>query len=87
MAALLSEAATGDAQAWAGLVDAFAATVWAAACSTGLDAAGAASVSRATWLRLVDQLNRIEDADQLGDWLTATARREAERAQRLHKRT
>ncbi|MFC7483989.1 RNA polymerase sigma factor [Luedemannella flava] len=42
-----------------------------------LGRADAADVSQATWLRLVEHLNDIRDADRLGAWLVTTARREA----------
>ncbi|HWE54372.1 MAG TPA: hypothetical protein VG435_02615 [Acidimicrobiales bacterium] len=80
---LVTGATAGDGRAWDGLVEALAPTVWAEASAGGLDPAGAVEVSRATWLRLVDHLDQTQQADQLSRWLTATARRETQRLERL----
>jgi DNA-directed RNA polymerase specialized sigma24 family protein len=52
IAALVQAAGSGDQQAWNGLVDKFASTVWAIARGYRLNAADAADVSKTTWLRL-----------------------------------
>jgi RNA polymerase sigma factor (sigma-70 family) len=74
---LVSDAAAGDSGAWDALVDRFAGTVWAVARAYRLSASDAADVSQTTWLRLVEHLDRIEQPDRIGGWLTTTARREA----------
>jgi RNA polymerase sigma factor (sigma-70 family) len=83
IAALVKAAAAGDQHAWNGLVDKFASTVWAIARGYRLNAADAADVSQTTWLRLVENLNRIEQPERVGAWLATTARREALRVLRL----
>src|SRR5579863_946494 len=77
IAALVTAAAAGDQNAWNGLVDKFASTVWAIARGYRLNAADAADVSQTTWLRLVENLDRIEQPERLGAWLATTSRRES----------
>lgn len=77
---LVRASASGDQEAWDLLVERFAATVWAVASGYGLSTADAADVSQVTWLRLVEQLDRIEQPERVGTWLAATARRESLRA-------
>jgi RNA polymerase sigma factor (sigma-70 family) len=83
IAALVKAAAAGDQHAWNGLVDKFASTVWAIARGYRLNAADAADVSQTTWLRLVENLNRIEQPERVGAWLATTTRREALRVLRM----
>jgi RNA polymerase sigma factor (sigma-70 family) len=85
-AALVRAAAAGDQDAWNALVDKFASTVWAIARGFRLNAADAADVSQATWLRLVEHLDRIHQPDRVGAWLATTARRESLRVLRLSGR-
>jgi DNA-directed RNA polymerase specialized sigma24 family protein len=79
VARLVNDAARGDQDAWNQLVDRFASVVWAVARGHRLSDADAAHVSRTTWLRLVDNLQRLERPDQVSDWLATTARRESRR--------
>jgi RNA polymerase sigma factor (sigma-70 family) len=74
--ALVAAAAAGDRGAWETIVDRFAGLVWSVARGLGLGAADAADVSQATWLRLVEHLDRIREPAALGAWLATTARRE-----------
>jgi RNA polymerase sigma factor (sigma-70 family) len=83
IAVLVQAAAAGDQHAWNGLVDKFASTVWAIARGYRLNAADAADVSQTTWLRLVENLNRIEQPERVGAWLATTTRREALRVLRM----
>ena len=77
MAELLGRAAAGDQSAWTRIVDRYAPLVWSVARSFRLNAADAADVHQATWLRLVEQMDSIRDPERLGAWLATTARREA----------
>ena len=77
VAGLVKAAAHGDPHAWDRLVDRFASTVWAVARSHRLNAADAADVSQTTWMRLVENLDRIEQPERIGAWLVTTARRES----------
>lgn len=76
-AAVLRAAAAGDQKAWESLVDRYANLVWSVARSFQLGQSDASDVSQATWLRLVEHIDDVRDADKLGSWLATTARREA----------
>jgi RNA polymerase sigma factor (sigma-70 family) len=69
-------AAAGDGAAWHRLVDQYDGLVWAVARSFRLSASDAADVVQTTWLRLVEHLDRIEQAERVSAWLVTTARRE-----------
>ncbi|HLY48738.1 MAG TPA: sigma-70 family RNA polymerase sigma factor, partial [Solirubrobacteraceae bacterium] len=86
MAELVRRATQGDQQAWNGLVDRFAATVWAIARAHRLNEASAADVSQTTWLRLVEHLDTIKQPERVGAWLATTARRESLRVLRVSAR-
>lgn len=86
VAELVEGARAGSREAWEGLVDRFAGLVWAVARSLRLDASDAADVSQTTWLKLLQNLDRIEKADRVGGWLATTARRESLRVLRLSGR-
>jgi RNA polymerase sigma factor (sigma-70 family) len=79
-------AAAGDQSAWNALVERFASTVWAIARGHRLSAADAADVSQTTWLRLLENLDRIEQPERVGAWLATTARRECLRLLRMSGR-
>jgi RNA polymerase sigma factor (sigma-70 family) len=70
-------AVAGDRGAWDAIVSRYAGLVWAVARGQGLSAADAADVSQVTWLRLVENADRIRQPDALGSWLATTARRES----------
>lgn len=76
VAPLIAAAAAGDASAWDTLVERFSGLLWATARSHRLDASDAADVVQTTWLRLLENLDRIQDAERLGGWLATVARRE-----------
>jgi RNA polymerase sigma factor (sigma-70 family) len=83
---LVRAAGGGDFDAWNELVNRFAGMVWTVARRHRLSSADAADVSQTTWLRLVEQLNRIEHPERVGGWLATTARRESLRVLRLAER-
>jgi len=83
---LISAANEGDEAAWGAIVDRFAGLVWATARAHRLAPAEAADVAQTTWLRLVENLDRIKDPERLGAWLATTARRECLRHIRLQSR-
>lgn len=85
-AMLLKAAAAGDQQAWDRIIDDYHRLVWSVARGFRLSQADAADVSQTTWLRLVENLDRIRDPDQLGAWLATTARRESLRLIRQARR-
>lgn len=73
---LLDRAAGGDQAAWNALVDRYNNLLWSIARGFRLDVADAADAVQNTWLRLVENLDRIADPERLGSWLGTTARRE-----------
>jgi RNA polymerase sigma factor (sigma-70 family) len=83
---LIDAAGEGDEVAWSTLVDRFEGLIWATTRAHRLPSAEAADVTQTTWLRLVENLNRIENPERLGAWLATTARRECLRHIRLRAR-
>lgn len=79
---LVRRAAAGDQRAWNELTDEFAGLVWGIARAFRLSDADAADVSQTTWLRLVENLDRLQDPSRVGAWLATTARRQC--IQHLH---
>lgn len=82
----MRRAAAGDRAAWDELVASFGRLVWSIAAAHRLGPADAAEVSQTTWLRLVENLDRITQPERLGGWLATTARRESLRLLRLRGR-
>lgn len=76
-AELVRRAAGGDRDAWTELVDAYAGMIFSIARSHRLGDADATDVSQTTWLRLVENIERINDPSRVGAWLATTARRES----------
>jgi RNA polymerase sigma factor (sigma-70 family) len=83
---LVSEAGNGNEAAWGVIVDRFSGLVWSTTRAHRLSPAEAADAAQSTWLRLVENLDRIEDPERLGAWLATTARRECLRIIRMGKR-
>jgi RNA polymerase sigma factor (sigma-70 family) len=77
VALLVTRAADGDQAAWNALVDEFGGLVWRTTRAHRLDAADAADVFQTTWMRLVENLDRVQDPARLGAWLATTARHES----------
>lgn len=74
---VFQRAQSGDRAAWEELVLRFGTLVSAVARRCRLSEADVAEVSQTTWLRLVENLDRIEQPDRLGAWLATTSRRES----------
>jgi len=83
---LIRAAARGDQDAWSTIVDRFQGLVWSTARAYRLPQADAADVAQTTWLRLVENLDRIREPERLGAWLATTARNECLRHIRLRGR-
>ncbi len=83
---MVSAAASGDHRAWDALVDEFGGLVWSIARAHRLSDADAADVAGATWLRLVEHVGDLREADRVGAWLATTARRECLRVLRGARR-
>ena len=83
---LVHRAAGGDRQAWEHLVDQYARLIWAITRDFKLVESDAGDVSQATWLRLLEHIDRIRHPDRLGSWLAATARNECLRSLAARKK-
>lgn len=83
---LVAAAADGDAAAWNQLTQQYSGLLWAIARGYRLSPADAADVVQTTWLRLVENLDRLRDAERVGAWLAATARHECLRVVRRSAR-
>lgn len=79
---LVRRAREGDASAWNELVDAYVGMVWSITRAHRLGPSDGGDVSQATWLRLLENIDRITDPDRVGAWLATTARRECLRVLR-----
>jgi RNA polymerase sigma factor (sigma-70 family) len=83
---LVRDAADGDQAAWNRLVERFNGLVWSVARGHRLDSADASDVVQTTWLRLVENLGRLQEPERVGAWLATTARRESLRTLRVSAR-
>ncbi len=72
----LQLAAAGDQVAWNDLVDRFSPLLWSICRHFGLSSADAADAFQLTWLRLLENLDTIQDPARLPGWLGTTCRRE-----------
>jgi RNA polymerase sigma factor (sigma-70 family) len=84
---MLASAAAGDQAAWDVLVDRYSSLLWSIARSFRLGSADAADAVQLTWLKLVENLDRIQDPDRLAGWLATTVRRECLQLIRRNART
>jgi len=84
--ALLKAASAGDQAAWDTLVGRYNRLLWAIARGYRLDPAATADVVQTTWLRLVENLDRIHEPARLAGWLATTIRRECLQALRRSRR-
>lgn len=73
---LLARADAGDQVAWNSIVDRYTNLLWSVGRAHRLDTADAGDVVQTTWLRLVENLGKIQDPERLPGWLVTTARRE-----------
>ncbi len=83
---LVAAALAGEAAAWNEIVDRYERLVWSVVRSYRLDNATASDVAQTVWLKLVENLDRIRDADRLPAWLATTARNESLRLAKAQKR-
>jgi RNA polymerase sigma factor (sigma-70 family) len=73
---LVRHAALGERSPWEQLVSKYSRLIWAMTRDFKLSESDAADVSQATWLRLLEHIDRIEHPDRIGSWLATTARHE-----------
>ena len=83
---MLTLAVDGERAAWDALVDRFGQMVWSTARGFRLDDATAKDVSQTVWLKLIENIDRIEDPERLPGWLATTCRREALRVLKTRER-
>jgi RNA polymerase sigma factor (sigma-70 family) len=83
---VMAGAAAGDPAAWRTLTERFGGMVMAIARSCRLNEADVAEIHQVTWLRLVENIDRIEQPERIGGWLATTARRESLRIVRSKAR-
>ncbi len=74
--ALLERAVGGDEDAWEELISRFERVVWSVTYGFSFDDATRHDVFQLTWLRLLDNADRIREPERLAGWLATTARRE-----------
>jgi RNA polymerase sigma factor (sigma-70 family) len=86
VANLVRRAAEGHRWAWEGLVAQYSRLIWAMTRDFKLAESDAADVVQATWLRLLEYIDRIEHPDRVGSWLATTARHECLRHLAARKR-
>ena len=77
LATLLRAASEGDQEAWNAITDRFTSLLWSVARSYRLGSDDAEDVVQNTWLRLLENLTKIDNPEALAGWLATTARREA----------
>jgi RNA polymerase sigma factor (sigma-70 family) len=75
-------ARTGDPEAWSEIVRRFDGMLWTVVRAHRLSSADAADVVQTTWLRLAENVERLQDPSRVGAWLATTARRECLRTLR-----
>jgi RNA polymerase sigma factor (sigma-70 family) len=83
---VVAAAAAGDSQAWNVLTDRFGGMIMAVARSCRLNDADVGEVHQMTWLRIVENIGRIEQPERIGAWLATTAKRESLRIVRAKSR-
>lgn len=76
-----------DPEAWQQLVSRYERLVYTVALRNGLDAEDAADVTQATFVALIDALDRLREDEKLASWLMTVARRQAWRTRNLSRRT
>ncbi|MGH3770739.1 MAG: RNA polymerase sigma factor [Pseudonocardiaceae bacterium] len=81
---LLAHASSGDSQAWEEIVRQYGGLVYATVRSYRLQDDDALDAVQMTWLRLTENVHRVQFPERLGGWLATTARRECLRI--LHDR-
>jgi RNA polymerase sigma factor (sigma-70 family) len=82
----MSAATSGDPRAWEQLTSRFGSMIMGIARGCRLNDADVGEVHQTTWLRLVENIGRIEHPERVGSWLATTARRESLRLLRKRSR-
>jgi RNA polymerase sigma factor (sigma-70 family) len=77
VATIVTKASEGEGRAWEELVNRFGGMIAATGRRYRLCPSDVAELQQTTWLRLVENLHRIEQPERVGGWLATTARRES----------
>jgi RNA polymerase sigma factor (sigma-70 family) len=77
LATVVQLAAEGCSKAWQELVNRFGGMIAATGRRYRLSAADVAELQQVTWLRLVENIHKIEQPERIGGWLATTAKRES----------
>jgi RNA polymerase sigma factor (sigma-70 family) len=83
---LVLRARDGDAAAWDGIVERYAALVWSVCRRYGLSGSDADDVGGSVWLRLVEHLDTLHEPAALPGWLARTTQRECIKVLRSRNR-
>ncbi len=75
VATLVGAAGEGNQQAWGELVTRFGGMIASVGRRYGLSPTDIGELQQTTWLRLVENLHRIEQPERVGGWLATTASR------------
>jgi RNA polymerase sigma factor (sigma-70 family) len=86
-AELVQRAANGDPAAWQEIMRRYSGLVTAKVRTFRLQDADALDAFQTTWLRLAENIHRIQHPERLGSWLATTAARECVHILRHAKRT
>ena len=76
VAQLVRRAGDGDKEAWERLVEQYTRLIWSITRDFKLTESDASDVTQVTWLRLLENIHKIENPDRVGSWLASTARNE-----------
>lgn len=82
----LRAAAAGDAAAWDALVRRYSGLLWAVARGYRLGDADSCDVIQTVWLLLLQHAGDLRRPEEVGAWLSTTARRECLRSLRIRSR-
>jgi len=76
---LVDAANSGNREAWDAIVDRMENMVWSVVRSFRLSDADSNDAAQMVWLRVVENLTKVNDPERLGLWIATTARRECMR--------
>ena len=76
LSALVGQAANGNEEACAALIQRFSGLVWSVTRTFRLNHDDAADVYQTTWLRFVEHSRQIREPERVGSWLATTTRRQ-----------
>jgi RNA polymerase sigma factor (sigma-70 family) len=77
VAALVARAASGDHEAWDGLVRRYSGLLYAVCRRYRLSPEDTADAVQTVWLRLLEHLHDLRDPERVSSWLATTASRES----------